>query len=338
MKIAVIPTDGSPMGVTEKDIYGENGRSGVGGAELAIMTLMRMWTERGDDVIFFNDPKHAGQSCFEQSPRKAYNRKDPYDVHIAFRTPVYEIHRVKSGKRVWFSTDQYTSIPFKGYANKVDATVCISDFHRKHFADTYRFTEANGYHNIHVIDIPIRAWEYEKYKTVEKDPNMAIYTSIPDRGLRELLSAWKGLRHANPKLEVYITSDYTLWGCGEARDKQYRTLASGREGIHYLGAIPRKELVDLQLKASWMFYPCTYDELFCIAIAEAQVAGVHVVSTPQGACETTNMCDFTDIRGFVPACKKALSKKPKHDTIRMKALERFSPEAVLKQWDELIFN
>ena len=166
---------------------------------------------------------------------------------------------------------------------------------------------------------------------------MAIFTSVPGRGLRELLMSWDAIKQANPDMELYITSDYTLWGV-DANDHVFRKLALGRDDIHYLGAIPREELVSLQLKASRMFYPCTYDELFCIAIAEAEVAGVHVVSTGMGACATTNMCDVTTPEHFVGACKEALAIPANHDTIRNNALARFSPKVVLEQWDKLIFN
>ena len=39
--IHVLANDGSPLGVTEKSIFGEDGRVGVGGAELALLTMCR---------------------------------------------------------------------------------------------------------------------------------------------------------------------------------------------------------------------------------------------------------------------------------------------------------
>ena len=41
MKIEILCRDGSPLGVTEKSINGDDGRLGVGGAELALLTLCK---------------------------------------------------------------------------------------------------------------------------------------------------------------------------------------------------------------------------------------------------------------------------------------------------------
>ena len=87
-----------------------------------------------------------------------------------------------------------------------------------------------------------------------------------------------------------------------------------------------------------MFYPCIYDELFCIALAEAQYAGVHTVSTGMGACGTTNMVDVVTMENFVDKCKSVASQKPDYVTIRKKAVERFSTEAIMKQWNEKVFS
>jgi glycosyltransferase involved in cell wall biosynthesis len=45
--------------------------------------------------------------------------------------------------------------------------------------------------------------------------------------------------------------------------------------------------VRFQRQAEIMAYPCTYDELFCIAAAECQVAGALPVYHPAGALPTT---------------------------------------------------
>ena len=121
MKIAVVASDGSPIGVTEKDIYGVHpDRIGVGGSELGIMTLMRAWAERGDEVIFFNSPRYKGESCFEQRHVNQFRPEDNYDVAIAFRTPNYRVASSKARMKVWYTHDQYTSVNFNGFGNHVD--------------------------------------------------------------------------------------------------------------------------------------------------------------------------------------------------------------------------
>jgi len=52
--IHCLANDGSPLGVHYSDIHGENGRAGVGGAELYILTLLKYWTDLGWDVTFLS--------------------------------------------------------------------------------------------------------------------------------------------------------------------------------------------------------------------------------------------------------------------------------------------
>ena len=47
MKIDILANDGSPLGVTMNSVWGKDGRIGVGGSELAILTLCEGWTEMG---------------------------------------------------------------------------------------------------------------------------------------------------------------------------------------------------------------------------------------------------------------------------------------------------
>jgi glycosyltransferase involved in cell wall biosynthesis len=146
-----------------------------------------------------------------------------------------------------------------------------------------------------------------------------------------------------------ITSDYRLWGAESARNERHRARWVARDDFSFLGAINRKHLVEEQMKAQIMAYPCNYDELFCISVAEAQVAGIYAVTTNKGALPTTNMCtvanwDANDPRGdasFVETIKSIL-ERPNLDAdmeeIRKKALKRFSPITIAKFWKENVFK
>ena len=56
LSIDILCNDGSPLGTHYSDIYGENGRIGLGGAELALHTLCDGWTEVGHRVRLYNNP------------------------------------------------------------------------------------------------------------------------------------------------------------------------------------------------------------------------------------------------------------------------------------------
>lgn len=334
MKIAVVASDGSPIGVTEADIYGKHSdRIGVGGSELGIMTLMRAWVEEGHDVVFFNSPRHKGESCFEQRHVQQFRPEDNWDVAIAFRTPNYRVASSRARLKVWYSHDQYTSVNFKGFGEHVDKVVGISPFHVQFFRDNYGIT------NMEAIDLPVRVYDYEDFDVDAKDPNSCVFTSVPDRGLREMLRYWRPLHAIYPEKVLTVTSDYRLWGAEEPRNDEYRYVAQKQQNVNFVGAVTRDELVKLQSQATYLLYPCIYDELFCIAIAEALVCGVHAITTNTGACATTNMLGAVTMDAFAPEIGKVFDGGAIDSlTIREAAIARFSPQTITRTWNEKIFK
>ena len=88
LKIDILCNDGSPLGVTEKSIFGEDGRMGVGGAELALLTMCRAWQYYGNDVTLYNNPNNPLASTFKQRNISDFHAKDERDVLIIFRSPM----------------------------------------------------------------------------------------------------------------------------------------------------------------------------------------------------------------------------------------------------------
>jgi len=121
-------------------------------------------------------------------------------------------------------------------------------------------------------------------------------------------------------------------------------------GVRFVGAVPRKELIKYQLQSEVQVYPCTYDELFCYAVAECQVAGVLPITTQTGALETTNMgiqfagSDYESPRwrrSFAEiAIENMLSPNLEKFSadVQYKAIQRFSLETVLEQWDKILYE
>ena len=111
MKLSVLCTDGSPLGVSSKSIWGDKYRIGVGGAEMALLTMCEEWTKAGHEVVLFNTPYEADASIFEQRPVASYSPQDKCDAVIIFRTPNPRAIPF-DGLKVWWSCDQYTSVAF----------------------------------------------------------------------------------------------------------------------------------------------------------------------------------------------------------------------------------
>ncbi len=340
LKIDVIANDGSPIGVVSRDIYGENGRLGVGGAELALLTLCEGWHKAGHDVALYNNPTVLHGSIFHQYPLDSFLPQADRDVLVIFRSPNKRIRGAR-GLKVWWSTDQKTVGDFADFATKVDKIVTISPFHAKYFKDTY------GIENTTTIDLPVRLDDYTS--PIEKVKNRLIFCSVPDRGLPILAQAYREIQQQVPDVSLVITSDYRLWGARSAMNEQHIMKFLGLGGVQFLGAIPRREMVKEQLAAQIQAYPCTYDELFCYSVAECSVAGALPITSTTGALATTNMgiqiegdvYSHVWRREFVAQVVHTLKHEDLQSAqfaVSQDAKERFSMEKILPQWEKVFEN
>lgn len=345
LRIDIVTNDGSPLNISEATIYGEDsstGQMGVGGAELALLTMCREWHHRGDKVRLYNNPSKGDGSSFPQLTLDQFRPEEDRDVLIVFRSPTPLVNNAK-GKRVWWSCDQYTVGDFRAFANSVEKIVTISKHHSNYFKTIY------GIEKTIPIDLPVRTWEYrDKIDTVSK---RCIFTSMPDRGIMPLHAAWALISREVPDASLVITSDWRLWTPWASADQilPYRLQFAMYPNVTYMGAVNRRQLIQEQMKSELFIYPCTYEELFCIAASEAQVAGAYPITSGHGALPTTNMGtvltgDPTNpqwmenfVRVVVENLKdEKLIEKRKH--IQELAVKRFSPANIVSQWDRSVFD
>jgi len=343
MKIDILCDNGSPMGVTEKSITGEDGRMGVGGAELALLTMCRAWQYYGNDVTLYNNPNDPLASTFKQKSVDEFRAKDDRDVLIIFRSPNEraELSHAK-GRKIFWSCDPFTTGDFKTLASQVDKIVTISPRHNQYFKDMYGITNSIS------IDLPVRTWEYNH--DVKKVSHRCIFTSMPDRGLDELHGIWPLIIREVPDASLVITSDWRLWADWQSEEaiRPRRLAWAQHPNVEYKAAIKRSDLINVQLSADLHIYPCVYDELFCIAVAESQVAGAFPVTSDVGSLGTTNMGrvihgnpqDPTWVEVFVKNVVELLTDPKlaqKQEWVREVAKKRFSVEKILQKWESEIF-
>ena len=108
-------------------------------------------------------------------------------------------------------------------------------------------------------------------------------------------------------------------------------------------------MLEEELKAELFLYQSNYDELFCIACAEAEYAGAYPITSSTGALATTNMGEIIYGNGDNPGYDNEFVKQAVHFLknpdkkkmiwdIRELASTRFSPERILREWDEKVFK
>ncbi len=341
MKIDLIANDGSPLKVTPPDIWGK----GVGGAELAMMSLMEAFADRGHEVRVYNDPEASGiYDGVEYCLRRYFNPREARDILIIFRSPnPLMIGAVAKEMKIWWSMDQYTIGSFASLAELVDFAVTISPYHTAYHKENYNIPGDKLGH----IDLGVRLADYDQ--DIKKIEGQMIWCSIPDRGLPILHAAWPLIKREIPQVSLKITSDYTLWGAN-SNVSQHRLNWAGMEGVKFLGNIPRAELVKFQLESEIMPYPCIYEELFCISAAECQVAGALPITSVAGALPTTNAFGITvtgDLtnpmilqNNFVDRVVALLREdrpylEERRKTMSVGAKLRFDWNEIAKKWERL---
>lgn len=336
--------NGSPMGLIPPDIYGR----GVGGAELAMMSWAETMAGHGHKMRVYNNPKQAGDyNGVEYLPQSAFVFSADRDVFIAYRSPNPYTRNARAAVKLFWSTDQYTTGDFAtDVFPYVDRTVCISPFHVDYHISRYGVDPALiGY-----FDLGVRVEEYQQ--EIEKIPGRCIYCSVPNRGLEILRMMWPKIKARVPNASLVITSDYTLWGAPGPLNHEHRLNWLGVDGVEFMGAIPRKQLVEEQLKAEVMPFCCTYEELFCISAAECQVAGAYPITTSLGALPTTNQWGalmpnnvldnswqgsyIETVSSLLDGSLEVMSIPKMISDMRREAQERFDWQTICNQWEHLI--
>jgi glycosyltransferase involved in cell wall biosynthesis len=338
VRIDFFANDGSPIGVIPQDIWGK----GVGGAELALLTLTEELGLRGHEVWIYNNPREAVSGPVRFAHQREFYDDHHSDVFVLFRSPNPALLQADTGKKVFWSCDQQTVGNYtRDIFPHVDQVLTISEFHRKFLVDKWRAEPKKTVS----LDLGIRITDYTR--NVERVENRLIFCSVPDRGLEQLREAWRLIVDEIPDASLVITGDYTLWGVANPQCHRYRMMFAREHNVEYLGNIPRGQLIDQQLQAQILAFPCTYDELFCLAAAECQVAGAIPVTSTRGALETTNEWGVKlegdpETSIWIGSFAKEIINILRSDsnslrfTMRTEANHRFDIKRVVDHWEDLI--
>jgi glycosyltransferase involved in cell wall biosynthesis len=161
-----------------------------------------------------------------------------------------------------------------------------------------------------------------------------------------LPSIWKHIVERVPAATLTITGDWSLWSGNDYTNEvaQYRRAFAGMKNVTYLSAVRRSELIKIQSETEYFLYPHVSEnpELFCISLAEAQVAGAVPITSRVGAIETTNRFgykidghpqDQEFKRNFIDKTVSLMQNNL--IDISDKAKLEFGSERILERWNEI---
>lgn len=252
--------------------------SGVGGTEALVVVLAEELASRGIAVTVGTHIDH------EQIDRVRYLPIASVRARQAEVTVVVkqwsEAATDAPGVRVFLATDVH--VPDASMIARClewsTTSLALSPFMRS------RLRAVVAAPNMQVLSPPIDLGDYAE-PSHRRDP-ILLYCSVPDRGLYYLKDLFPAIRKRVNNATLVITSDFSLWGRATAKDAFVQFFAH-QSGVEYLGHVDRRRLVDEQLRARVLAYPCTFEEGFCIAAAECMAAGAVPVTTNAFALTTT---------------------------------------------------
>ena len=162
--------------------------------------------------------------------------------------------------------------------HKIDGIVVLTDWHRLFVIDHYNLDPSK----IYIIGNAINTTRYNKQ--VERVKNRFIYTSNPNRGLKQLVNNFSSLREKLTDAELWVyrgEDDFT----GEYKD--LLELIKTIPYIKFMGRFDNNELVEHQMMADFWYYPTNWAETYCISALESMASGCICITSDLAALKDT---------------------------------------------------
>ena len=168
----------------------------------------------------------------------------------------------------------------KNIIHKIDGIVVLTEWHKEFVTHHYSLDPSK----IYIIGNAIDTSRYNK--KVERVKNRFIYTSNPNRGLKELVFNFSIIKQKLPDAELWVyrgEDDFK----GEYKD--FLELMKTIPYIKFMGRFDNNELVEQQMQSDFWYYPTNWSETYCISALESMAAGC--------ICITSNLAALKDTVG-----------------------------------------
>lgn len=217
--------------------------------------------------------------------------------------------------------------------NNTAAYIVQSKFHKADLVSNFNIDPSK----VFILNNTFSNVEY--YERKKSDIVTFIYPTQISRGLDILLEAFSRIDDKNIRLIVHgVDCDCT--SClGSIPPKLLQD-----ERISTFGFMPKSEYINNINQSHILAYPCTFQETAGIAIMEAMISGLHVITTDIGALKETTMGYAKIIEGMPidesqqQMVKKAMVKKFTKEMKKAIKLVRNGKILDKRQQSQDIFN
>lgn len=274
-------------------------QEGMAGSETWAVEIAAQFSRKGFEVTIFNEPVNdgfvddLGVTYFHYSHFLEWQKYRYIDHLILSRTcsPLQNtgIHAGTVDVMVhdiWLSSDR----DYNTCSWRVRKFACLSEWHAEFFSKHQGIDRSQIWITANGVNPEL----YSDSKAFQKR-NRAVYSSSPDRGLRELLQMLPRIREEIPDFELVVTYGFTNWESAARLRSNTQELARIEEikslmqqpGVIYLGRVSKKKLASLQKSAKVWLYPTWFSETWAISLVEQGFAGNAAITTPYAGILTT---------------------------------------------------
>jgi glycosyltransferase involved in cell wall biosynthesis len=285
-----------PMNLYEWDyeIYKEKG---IGGSETALVEMAHhMKQKSGRRVLVFHtrkEPKviNGVEYLRIEDMFKYFDAFEPA-LHISWR---HSTKITKAPTYIW-SHDLIT--PDCEKVMNYNKVFCLSDFHKQYLHSMTGVA-------LDKIHVTRNGLDPDRFKdlVIEKERGKIIYSSSPDRGLKQTILTMDEIVKDVPEAKLHIYYGFSNMEKFGLHDQvnELKEMIDQREHVVFHGNLAQKDLVKEFASAEVWLYPTNFLETYCITAIECLACKVYPVVRGIGALPDTlkdaaanNMADVLD--------------------------------------------
>ncbi len=256
---------------------------GLGGSETAVVQIARALAKRGHRVAVYNNcpapGDYDGVTYFQKKAIVEQARTAEFDVFIVSRFfGFFQVPIAARLKVLWNHDTLDRADRLARFLPRFDLMFNLSRFHLDNFLRKIPAAAAKAVLTRNGVDLAL----IDSARQGVTKGRYVVYASRPERGLLPLLTdIWPGLRDQMPGL--------TLKLCGYNPDAvapdlidlygRLDELIEQTPGVEPLGSLAKTGYYRTLAGALALVYPCTFPEISCLAVLEAQAALTPVVTT-----------------------------------------------------------
>lgn len=258
-------------------------RQGLGGSETAVVQIAQALRHRGHQVEVYNNCPRPGDY-----DGVTYHHKRTFVRHaLSARFDVFVVSRffgffqvpINARLKVLWNHDTLDKVGrLPEFLPRFDVMFNLSRFHLDNYVRKIPAAADKAVLTRNGVDLTLL--DQARAGVVKDD--YVVYVSRPERGLEPLLTEiWPRLIERRPGLSLRICGynpDVVAPEAVEVYRRLDRLIAQA-PGVESLGSLSKSDYYQVLAGARALLYPCTFPEISCIAVLEAQAAWTPVVTT-----------------------------------------------------------